>query len=143
MKVLLLSKYPRKGASSRLRSFQYLPFLSEQGAEVVISPLFDERYLDVLYETGRKPRFHSVLLYLRRLWAFMQFFRYDVVWIEYELLPYIPAFGERLLKLFSRPYVVDYDDAVFHNYDFSGNRWVRRLLGRKIYAVMRNASAVI
>lgn len=143
MKVLLLSKYPRKGASSRLRSFQYFPFLKEQGVEVVISPLFDERYLNLLYETGRKPRFHSVLLYLRRLWAFIQCFRYDVVWIEYELLPYMPAFGERLLKLFSRPYVVDYDDAVFHNYDLSGNRWVRRLLGRKIDAVMRNASVVI
>ncbi len=143
VRVLLFSKYPRQGASSRLRSFQYLPFLNDQGVEVVVSPLFDKRYLELLYETGQKPRFHSVLLYLRRLWAFMQFFRYDVVWIEYELLPYIPAFGERLLKLFSRPYVVDYDDAVFHNYDLSGNRWVRRLLGRKIYAVMRNASAVI
>lgn len=143
MKVLLLSKYPRKGASSRLRSFQYLPFLKEQGVEVVVSSLFDERYLDLLYETGRKPRLHSVLLYLRRLWAFIQCFRYDVVWIEYELLPYMPSFGERLLKLFSRPYVVDYDDAVFHNYDLSGNRWVRRFLGRKIDAVMRNASVVI
>ena len=61
MKVLLLSKYPRKGASSRLRSFQYLPFLKEQGVEVVVSSLFDERYLDLLYETGRKPRFSSRL----------------------------------------------------------------------------------
>ena len=110
---------------------------------MVILSLFDKRYLDLLYETGRKPRFRSVLLYLRRLWAFIQCFRYDVVWIEYELLPYMPACGERLLKLFSRPYVVDYDDAVFHNYDLSGNRWVRRLLGRKIDTVMRNASVVI
>ncbi|MCG7947610.1 MAG: glycosyltransferase family 1 protein, partial [Candidatus Thiodiazotropha taylori] len=42
MKVLLLSRYPRLGASSRLRSYQYLPGLAENGIEVTVPPLFSE-----------------------------------------------------------------------------------------------------
>jgi len=41
------------------------------------------------------------------------------------------------------PYIVDYDDAIFHNYDRSGNPLVRTLLGKKIDVVMREADAVV
>ncbi|MEX0902638.1 MAG: glycosyltransferase family 4 protein [Pseudohongiellaceae bacterium] len=41
------------------------------------------------------------------------------------------------------PYIVDYDDAVFHNYDLSDNTLVRRLLGQKIDRVMAGAATVI
>jgi glycosyltransferase involved in cell wall biosynthesis len=41
------------------------------------------------------------------------------------------------------PYVVDYDDALFHRYDCHTNPWVRRLLGQKIDSVMRHAATVI
>ncbi|GGY06681.1 hypothetical protein GCM10007160_37810 [Litchfieldella qijiaojingensis] len=41
------------------------------------------------------------------------------------------------------PYVVDYDDAVFHNYDLSQNRLVRIFLGSKIDRVMENSAIVI
>ena len=39
--------------------------------------------------------------------------------------------------------VVDYDDALFHQYDAHPNPWVRRLLGRKIATVMRLAHTVV
>lgn len=35
--------------------------------------------------------------------------------------------------------VVDYDDALLHQYDTHPNPWVCRLLGRKIATVMRGA----
>jgi glycosyltransferase involved in cell wall biosynthesis len=69
--------------------------------------------------------------------------RFDLVWIERETLPYLPAIPEWLLFRFGIPYVIDYDDAVFHNYD-SHRRWiVRTALGRKIDSVMRYARIVI
>ncbi|MCQ4333120.1 glycosyltransferase family 4 protein [Natronomonas sp. F2-12] len=68
---------------------------------------------------------------------------HDVVVVEKELLPYVPAVFERLLSRLETPYIVDYDDAVFHNYDLSDNPIVRRLLGQKIDIVMRRADAVV
>jgi glycosyltransferase involved in cell wall biosynthesis len=41
------------------------------------------------------------------------------------------------------PYVIDYDDAVFHNYDLHRKWIVRAMLGRKIDSVMRRARMVI
>ena len=143
MKVLLLSKYPRIGASSRLRSFQYIPSFSRCGIDVRVSNLFDERYLKTLYNEGRKPRAYSLALYLRRLFVFVSVVRYDVIWIEKEIFPYFPALAERVLKWMGKPYVVDYDDAVFHNYDRSNNPIIRSLLRKKIDVVMRNSACVV
>ena len=53
MKVLALTRYDRQGASSRLRTMQYLPFLAEVGLEVKVESLFDARYLEQMYE-GRR-----------------------------------------------------------------------------------------
>ncbi|MEQ3636265.1 glycosyltransferase [Alcanivorax sp.] len=55
----------------------------------------------------------------------------------------IGAGDEVLLAWIGVRYVVDYDDAIFHNYDLSSNAWVRRFLGRKIDTVMRHAACVI
>jgi glycosyltransferase involved in cell wall biosynthesis len=131
------------GASSRLRSLQYLPAFAGEGIEVAVSSLFDDKYLTELYAKGRRSKVRSLVLYLKRLFVLSKAFRYDVIWIEYEVFPYLPAFAERLLKLLGKPYVVDYDDAVFHNYDRSGSRLMRALLGNKIDAVMRNSACVI
>jgi glycosyltransferase involved in cell wall biosynthesis len=143
MKVLLFSKYPRMGASSRLRSLQYLPFLEAQGVDVTVSNLFDEQYLARLYSTGGRSVWQTLMCYLSRLRALLTCGRYDVIWIEYELFPYFPALFERFLRMLGKPYVVDYDDAIFHNYDLSKNALMRRFLGRKIDVVMRNAQCVI
>lgn len=143
MKVLLLSKYSRKGASTRLRSLQYLPYLESKGFQITVSSLFDDEYLDQLYLHGKRPPLRMIALYLRRLLVLLSVFRYDLIWIEKEVFPYMPAVVERLLKWLGQRYIVDYDDAIFHNYELSGNPLVRRVLGRKIDVVMRHATCVV
>lgn len=66
-----------------------------------------------------------------------------LVWIEYEALPWLPYAFERLLLSGSRPYVLDYDDAIFHRYDQHSSGIVRTMLGRKIDRLMRGALCVI
>ena len=68
---------------------------------------------------------------------------YDIVWIEKELFPYIPFFVEKLFLKNSPPYVVDYDDAIFHNYDSSKNVLFKFIFNKKIAKIMFNASAVV
>ncbi len=68
---------------------------------------------------------------------------YDLIWLEKEALPWLPYWLERWLCLSRVPYVVDYDDAVFHNYDQHPVGAVRWLLGTKIDRVMQQARLVI
>jgi len=143
VRVLLLSRYGRLGASSRVRSYSYLPFLESQGIEVVAAPLLDDGYIRNLY-AGRRPSVPSVAsAYARRLRSLLAAAKYDGVWIEKEALPWLPAWAEALLRRAGTRYVVDYDDAIFHAYDQHRRRLIRGLLGTKIDAVMRNASLVI
>lgn len=143
MNVLLLSRYGRLGASSRIRSYQYLPHLESQGIHVTVAPFFEDKYIENLY-AGRGRGLDLVLeAYLRRLRAVFQSAKFDLVWVEYETFPWMPACFELLLSILHTPYVVDFDDAVFHRYDLHPNYFVRMFLGRKIDHVMRRAAAVI
>ncbi|PUB36786.1 glycosyltransferase involved in cell wall biosynthesis [Pseudomonas sp. GV105] len=143
MKILLLSKYSRMGASSRLRALQFLPFLEKEGLTVEVNTLFDDRYLERLYKHGGRSFLPTLKCYFSRFLFLFTVRSYDVVWIEKEIFPFFPAFAERLLKFFRVPYVVDYDDAIFHNYNLSGSLLVRKLLGSKIDVVMRHAEVVV
>ena len=143
LRVLLLSRYGRLAASSRLRSYQYLPYLRELGIVVESKPLFDDRYIERLYRGRRRNAVPILAGYASRLWHLATASRFDLLWIEYELFPWLPAWFERLVSRLGVPYVVDYDDAIFHRYDLHPNALVRRLLGRKIDHVMREAKLVI
>jgi glycosyltransferase involved in cell wall biosynthesis len=142
MKVLLLTRYERLGASSRVRFLQFLPRLEQAGFSFDVRPLLGNAYVQALYGGPPVSRWSIVRAYLGRLRALLAARRYDVVWLEKEALPYLPAFIEATL-LAGVPYVVDYDDAWFHRYDASPSRIVRSLLGRKIDAVMRRAAIVV
>jgi glycosyltransferase involved in cell wall biosynthesis len=98
--------------------------------------------LEKLYlgESRLKESMHA---YLHRLRALTQANRYDLVWMEKELLPFLPAVAERWLNAIGVPFLVDYDDAMFHRYDLHRFWPVRFLLGQKIDAVMKNATAVV
>ncbi|MEE9162585.1 MAG: glycosyltransferase family 4 protein [Candidatus Neomarinimicrobiota bacterium] len=143
MKILLLSRYDRKGGSSRVRFYQYLPYLARQGVEVKPAPLLNDDYVNRFY-AGQSKNWGSIIqAYWRRIAVLLKSHSYDLLWIQGELFPSLPAWGERALRLLKIPYVVDYDDAIFHRYDQHASRVVRLMLGKKIDRVMRGATLVI
>lgn len=142
MKVLFLTRYGRLGASSRMRFLQFLPWLEQAGLECTVAPLVDDAQLQARYQKGSYELFGLIQSYWRRVRTLMQHHRFDVVWIEKEALPWLPAWFERLL-LHSVPYVLDYDDAIFHNYDLHASAWVRWVLGRRIDRLMAGARLVV
>lgn len=137
--VLLLTRYDRLGASSRVRFLQFLPALEQQGFTFDVQPLLDNAYVRSLY--GGPPVGAGNLLrsYGRRFRALARRMRYDLIWLEKEALPWLPTWME-IARLQGLPYVVDYDDAWFHRYE---NHWSSPLLGHKIDAVMRVAHTVV
>ncbi len=142
MKILLLTRYGSLGASSRLRAYQYLPFLQTQGFDITTIPLLGDYYQQDLY-SGHPRRWNRVLkAYLLRLIRLAGAARFDLLWIEYELFPWLPALAERALAWLRIPYVVDYDDPIFHRYDSHPSTMVRAVLGRKIDVIMQHAATV-
>jgi len=142
MKILYFTKYSRNAGSSRLRSYQYVPWLEDAGFKVEMSPLFSEQYLVNLY-AGTSTLKEAVKGYTKRLLKLFSAAKYDRIVIEKELFPYLPAFAERWLSLLGVKYIADYDDAIFHNYDRHPNPMIRRVLGKKIDRVMRYADTVV
>ena len=143
MKILVLTRYDFLGASSRLRFFQYAKYLQRNGWSIDICPLFDNDYVENFYATGRKKISKIFTCYLRRLFILFKAKHFDLLWIEKELFPMLPATIERFLNAMRIPYIVDYDDAIFHNYDMNKNKMFRIFLKNKIDAVMKNASIVM
>lgn len=139
-KIIFFTRYSRLGASSRLRTFQYLPYFKND-FDIQISPLFDDEYLKRLY-SGKSTIYFVVKAYIRRFFILFKVNKYELVWIEKELFPYLPAWVEKCLQLIKKPYVVDYDDAIFHNYDLSNN-FYKKILSKKIDKVMKNSSLVL
>jgi glycosyltransferase involved in cell wall biosynthesis len=144
LKVLLFSKYSRRGPSSRLRSLQYLSPLQDHGIDVQVHALFPDAYLETLYgDHPEAARYRAWGYFGQRLVQLLRHGEHDLAWIEGELFPYLPYWIEAALARSFKSYVVDYDDALFHKYDQSANPLVRRTLGRKIDRIMRGAACVI
>ena len=142
-RILVLPRYSNKGASSRLRTLQYLDELARRGIEFRIDSLFDDAYLDDLY-AGRSVDWRRVLrAYAHRAGLRASIGSFDAILLEKEAFPWLPAVAERWFFRAGTPLIVDYDDAIFHRYDQHASRAVRRLLGDKIDVVMRNATVVI
>ena len=141
--ALFLTKYSREGASSRYRFLQYFPFLEVSGIACSFSPLTDAKYLEHLYASGRGTPGDFARSLMRRIAALSAVNKYDVVVIEYEILPYFPPIFESIIKKAGIPYIVNYDDAIFYRYSLHPNALVKRILGGKIDTVMRKADLVI
>lgn len=142
MRVLFLTKYSQLGASSRYRTYQYLKHLSSLGLDCEVSPLFPDIYLEKRYGGGALPVARVIKSYLLRFIKCLDVSRYDLLVIEKELFPYIPASIETVLLKMAAAYTLDFDDALFHIYDRHRNPLVRSLLGKKHASIMKKASLV-
>ncbi len=142
MRVLVLTRYGSMGASSRMRFLQYLPWLDSASWTYDVEPFFTDGDLATRYRVGSYGRSTLVGSYCRRILRMTRRHRYDLLWIEKEALPWFPVSVERWL-LRGVPYVLDFDDAVYHNYDRHRFSIVRNVLGRRLDYLMSGARLVI
>jgi len=143
MRVLALTRYTSLGPSSRVRFYQYVPYLTSRGIEIQIAPLLGDEYVRNLYNGKRQSVSSMVRAYISRVSSMVKCHPFDLLWIEKELLPWLPVWAETLLLNQGTPTVIDYDDAVFHRYDLHDAPLVRAFLGRRIDSVMRRATTVV
>ena len=143
MKIVFFTKYTYAGASSRYRVYQYLDYFLNCGFNISVKPFFTDDYVYRLYHHKTVSPFFLASRYLNRIWNVLQLQRGSFIYIEYELLPYFPAWFEAYLNWRRFDYVVDYDDAIFHNYDGNKKNIIKFLFRNKIPQVIKRASKVI
>jgi glycosyltransferase involved in cell wall biosynthesis len=141
MRVLILTRYGTIGASSRLRFLQYTQFFNKN-ISYTNSSFFSNDSLSAKYKLGRYKIADIISSYLTRIKILLRRNDFDLIWIEKEALPWCPLWFESLF-LSGVPYVLDYDDAVFHNYDLSTSFIVRFFLGLKLDGLMTRSTLVI
>lgn len=142
-RLLILPRYTDNGPSSRVRIYQYLPYLRDAGFEYDVRPFFNEDYINALFK--EKPRNIPGILnaYFQRISIALKSKRYDMVWMQYELLPWLPHWLERIFLRGKPKLMIDYDDAIFHRYDEHSSLIIRDILGKKIDRLMRSAEVVV
>ena len=134
MNILSLPKYSYEGPSSRYRFYNYKEYFESNGLNITMKPLFGKSY----FTSNGKPSklFVALKSYISRLFIVLNILvsnkKYDLVLLEYELFPFLPAFFERLFKLRGIKYIVDYDDAIFHKYDMNSNLLIKIFLKVKM-----------
>jgi glycosyltransferase involved in cell wall biosynthesis len=143
VKVLALTRYSGLGVTSRIRFLQYLSHLQKADIEVTVKHFLDDHYIEQLYGERCGSLSSIAGAYARRAKDLPKVLQYDLIWIEKEVFPWLPALFERCIRAAGIPYVVDYDDATFHAYDMNSSAIVRGLMRHKIDHVMRRASMVV
>lgn len=124
--------------------FQYLPSLERLGIVVDPHPLLSDAYVKALYHAKPyRARMLAGRQYLKRIRDLRRTDTNELDWVEGELLPFLPRSVEMAFMRGRRPFIAEYDDALFHRYGLSSNGVVRFLLGKKIDVVMREAACVI
>lgn len=139
-KILFCTKYERLGASSRLRTFQFLPFLMKD-FDCIVNSLFSNQYVQNIYTRSKQNKLLILYAYIKRF-LFIMTSSADIIVIEKELFPYLPAFFEKMC-LWKRKYIIDIDDAVFHNYNLNKNYCIKNFLSNKFNSLFRNSTYVL
>ena len=141
--IIFFTKYTAEGPSSRYRCYQYAPYFEQAGYRWVFAPLFPDGYVANLYSGRKQSKLAIAAAYIQRFFRVLFLRRYDIIFIQRELFPFVPLFAERMVLWNKRNTVFDYDDAVFHSYDRSNNPVVQLLLKNKIYRLVRHGGLVI
>lgn len=135
-KLTVWTRYGELGASSRLRYYQFVPYLKKSGWEVQLNNFFADSYLHKLYAGNGKSLLELLFSWRRRCGQMRRVETGIPALIEYELLPFLPYFMEKRF-LQNRRYILSFDDAVDLRYESIP------VLCRKYPQLLGNAAGVI
>ena len=140
--LIFLTKYEDQGASSRLRSIQYFPYFERDGFLVKHYPLISNAELQNKYDKKNYSLIYFIKAYLKRVAILLKSSGSDIIVIEKEAFPWIPFIFE-FPFLFSKKFILDYDDAIFDNYQSHKYKLVNLILGNKIKKLIKKSRLTI
>lgn len=119
---------------------QFLPKLN-LFYQIQVHSLLSDEYVTNLYAGIPQNKIGILFAYCKRAFQLITDSS-DVLIIEKELFPYFPYWFEKIF-LSKKKYIIDIDDAVFHNYDLNVSSLKKFLLGTKFKNLFKNSFAVL
>lgn len=115
LKVLFLTRYPKEGASSRYRVYQYLPYLESMGVSCTSQSFMDLEMYELYFSPGSTLRkmWFLIRALAARLSSLRDYRQYDIIYMQRELFPIGPPWVERYFRKKGMKLIFDYDDALF------------------------------
>jgi len=115
MKVLFLTLYPETAPSTRFRIYQYEPYLKQSGIQYSIKPVLPLKLYQKLYGSNSlvKKALFQVCEFLNRVKDIISSFSYDAVVVQKGLTSINFYYLEKLLRIFNKNIIFDFDDAIF------------------------------
>jgi glycosyltransferase involved in cell wall biosynthesis len=132
--------------SQRFRIEQWRGTLEELGIRVRLAPFADTRLMELLYQRGRAAQKISGMIagFVRQVKNVATAGRADVILIHRTACLAGPALLERVLTLWRRPVLFDFDDAIYLRHTSGANRlfdWLK--CPRKTATLCRLSSLVV
>ena len=145
MRVLFLTRYPKSGASSRYRVYQYVPHLKALGISCTVSSFMSEAMYRTTFRRGKTLTkvLHTAWAVIRRGSWLLRINRFDVVVLQRECLPFGAPWMEQYIAA-RKPTIFDYDDALFIHKSSKVNpvtSWLRK--PEKYVEIFKNADCVL
>ena len=140
IKVLGLALYGPLAASTRYRLEQYVPGLAKLGIDLQVRYLMSDDYLRARFNGTRVPIANLLKSGLARLADLSQMQKYNLAILHCELFPLLPGWVEK--ALLRKPYIYDFDDAIFLKYRSGPLGLARPFLGQKFGTVIAGSTAV-
>lgn len=142
MRILFLTPYPHGEApSQRFRFEQYLPLLKDSGMEYTLQSFLSPKTWKILYLPGHSLQKAAGIAagFFRRLRMLLRLHRYSCVFIHREASPVGPPLFEWLIaRVWRKPVIYDFDDAIWLPDTSDTNRLVSRLkVHGKVAAICR------
>ena len=142
MRVLFLTPYPTGEApSQRFRFEQYYPLLQEAGIAYRHQSFLSGSTWRILYQPGHTLRKAAGICrgFARRFAILLKLHSYSCVFIHREVSPVGPPFFEwAIAKLWRKPIIYDFDDAIWLANTSDSNRLAARLkFHGKVAAICR------
>ncbi len=130
-KVVIYCPYPFDEApSQRFRFEQYLPSLKENEMEVEILPFLDSTDWRVIYQPGSYVKKIKTMAWawFRRWKSLRKAKASDFVFIHREMAQFGPPIFEWMLRfIYRKPFIYDFDDAIWLPNFSENNKWVHRV----------------
>ena len=146
MRVLFWVPYPTEGASNRYRVEQYLPYLKEAGIEYCLRPFWSSSAFKILYQNryNLKKCYYFILGTISRIFDFLRIARYGIVFIHREAFPIGGAIFEIVLSILKKPFIFDFDDAIFLPSVSKTNSFIERFKSfNKVVTIIKKSKHVI
>lgn len=121
LRVLLLARYGVTGASSRVRHHAFGAPLAARGITIDTHHFVDDASLAQFYRGEARNWGHIVRAYVERMRMTPALRRFDLIWIEKEVLPRLPFWSERrFYRVPGVPTILDFDDFWLDRFENEG-----------------------